>query len=110
MTPNKLDELERLAKAATPGPWEIRETHHAGTCVCSAPPGVKWHDVLSYGSDEDAAYVAAISPDVVLGLLAEHKKLVAFLRELSTRADGYIVSTYVCGKAHELLTDPGEQG
>ena len=82
-------ELRRLAEAATPGPWESD-----GLEVCqhwSLPE--PWHAVVNaeiscgpycYGGsvrpierDADAAYIAALSPDVVLALLDERDALAA---------------------------------
>lgn len=77
------DELRKLAEGATPGPWEAHAPHgwmddtydehlvfKAGDRSYEAQitPGGGEH-----GDDglrpEDAAYIAAVSPDVVLGLL-----------------------------------------
>jgi hypothetical protein len=83
-----LDELERLARMATPGPWrECRASR--GGCVCGlvwAPDGE--HTVAHCGNNEEdgivrapatikatAAYIAAVSPDVVLALVAEIRAL-----------------------------------
>ena len=84
-----LTELRRLAEAATPGPWESD-----GLEVCqhwSLPE--PWHAVVNaeiscgpycYGGsvrpierDADAAYIAALSPAVVLALLDERDALAA---------------------------------
>jgi hypothetical protein len=64
-----LDALEKLAEAATPGPWETEVAdfdarswaifHRGGTFV--APDA---------GCEADAAYIAAMSPDVALALIA----------------------------------------
>ena len=92
MTTPDLAELRRLAEAATPGPWESD-----GLEVCqhwSLPE--PWHAVVNaeiscgpycYGGsvrpierDADAAYIAALSPAVVLALLdaaAERDELAA---------------------------------
>lgn len=68
-------ELRKLAEAATPGPWEVVggwvEATHGGEVT---PQRV---DCMSYcygGTPErmesgDAKYIAAASPDVVIGLL-----------------------------------------
>lgn len=57
-----LDALEALARAATPGPWFA---DHDGHRSIGGPIGVgalrPWR--------EDAAYFAALSPDVVLSLI-----------------------------------------
>ena len=100
-----LDELERLAKAATPGPWHanggVNEVYCAVPCT---PDGCMGHDAPGvselegpsrgddaggpsdralawtmdgglpsraglYFTDEDAAYLSAVSPDRVLALI-----------------------------------------
>lgn len=65
MTPN---DLRAKAKAATPGPWE----RHGGSFV--AQPASDPH--IEADSEADAAYIAAASPDVLLGLLddIEHER------------------------------------
>ena len=68
-----LQQLKALALAATPGPW------------ASGWPGIAFEDAVSriYDEDchtkEDAAYIAAANPAVVLGLIAriEHEREVA---------------------------------
>ena len=63
-----MKELRKLAEAATPGPWatlllangaDVRAPHASG--------GSCW--VAETRSNDDAAYIAAASPDVVLRLL-----------------------------------------
>lgn len=62
--PADLQQLKELAMAATPGPW------------ASGWPGIAFEDAVSriYDEDchtkEDAAYIAAANPAVVLGLIA----------------------------------------
>lgn len=69
-------DLKRLAEAAIPGPWVVKEDSMGGEdeVYCS------WHKVgpLSFIGEKlskDTAYVAAASPDVVLRLLAEVERL-----------------------------------
>ena len=72
------DELRALCKAATPGPWgthpddpwEVQgnlAAYHGDDCepVCT----IRTDDAA------DATYIAAVSPDVVLGLLDEIARL-----------------------------------
>jgi hypothetical protein len=73
MTHSELDQLRALARAATPGPWRVEAQGHAPQQVARvnnlevAPPD---HVELSHCAT-DAAYIAAVSPDVVLGLIDE---------------------------------------
>ena len=78
-----LDELEAKAKAATPGPWvECRANNHKGGCKC----GLLWskaadvtiavthkpqddEPIVSEVND-NTRYMAAVSPDVILSLIA----------------------------------------
>ena len=81
-----LDELRRLAEAATPGPWEatIFDSGHSkfefeasvctqdvGDSICRMEGLLRTTDNERYRTDGslDALYIAAVSPDVVLGLL-----------------------------------------
>lgn len=75
------DDLRALAAAATPGPWHL-ESH-----LDMLDPPATWHiadlerwrgytNNVGFGEDEATArYVAAVSPDVVLGLLDEIGRL-----------------------------------
>jgi len=61
-----IDTLEVAAKAATPGPWNIVRdpdgyTHYIGPSLVTQVR-------------DDAAYIAAVSPDAVLELIAELRK------------------------------------
>ena len=79
-------ELRRLAEAATPGPWEaiIFDSGHSkfefeasvctqdvGDSICRMDGMLRTADNERYRTDGslDALYIAAVSPDVVLGLL-----------------------------------------
>jgi hypothetical protein len=87
-----LDRLEQLARAATPGPWQVDRVNHDGcarvcdgTCLgshadCDAIVTADGFDHLG-ANDSNPDYIAAASPDVVLSLLAELRKLRA-LRDL----------------------------
>jgi len=83
MTHSELDQLRALAHAATPGPWRVEAQGHAWQEVARvnnlevAPPDSV---ELAHCAD-DAAYIAAVSPDVVLGLIAEVERLRLLLRE-----------------------------
>jgi uncharacterized small protein (DUF1192 family) len=73
MTHSELDQLRDLAQAATPGPWRVEAQGHAPQQVARvnnlevAPPA----SVELAHCATDAAYIAAVSPDVVLGLIDE---------------------------------------
>jgi len=62
-----IEAIERLAKLATPGPWEA----FAGRLIMSDGP----MEDPEFERAEDAAYVAAVSPGVVMGLVDEVRSL-----------------------------------
>jgi len=72
-----LDDLERLAKAATPGPWHWDEDRehllpdgadaYTGESVLFAAP-CGYENSYPVISDEDASYIAACSPQTILAL------------------------------------------
>jgi len=73
MTRSELKQLRALAQSATPGPWRVEARGHAPQQVARvnnlevAPPD----SVELAHCATDAAYIAAVSPDVVLGLIDE---------------------------------------
>ena len=72
MTPEQLKELRRLAEAATPGPWgrEDDANNHMLTAGFDADGCY-----IYPGTDTDAAFIAALSPDVALQLIAAAEQL-----------------------------------
>ena len=77
-----LDELERLAKAATPGPWTVVRGHKTKKAR-SVNPILRFDSLMqTERPEENAAYIAACSPDTVL-------RLVRAARALETIAGGW---------------------
>lgn len=91
-----LDDLETVARAATPGPWSSDEDrvcngqcgdpvrYHDGSC-CDRRSAVgcymEYHsscNTVARDADRDAKYIAAASPDVVLKLIAVARAAVCF--------------------------------
>lgn len=81
MTTEELDRLKELAERATPGPWQSDTCGDVWTIHSDFQ---KWSedDYFFHGSigttrrgpdNGDAEYIAAVSPDVVLKLIAEVK-------------------------------------
>jgi hypothetical protein len=68
-----LDKLERLARAATPGPWRQREQRDDGSTLASYEQGCFVESPNMAG--EDAAYIAAANPSVVLALIERLRRL-----------------------------------
>jgi hypothetical protein len=94
MTGKELDELEKLAKAATPGPWAYEEISEPGfrapadyeakdfaitdeNRVC---PAIVWEHG-DHGKN-DAAYIAAVHPQTVLTFIAACRERDALLETL----------------------------
>lgn len=80
----QLDALRALAERATPGPWSARirplggewVTTAGGSPICyMADREPRFPHKAKMGDDPDAAYIAAASPDVVLGYIAEIGRL-----------------------------------
>jgi hypothetical protein len=77
----KLDELETLAKSATPGPWRqctAPDTNNTQAVCDHFFEFIARTDIVSIHSTEaceaNARYIAAASPDVILSLLARLKR------------------------------------
>lgn len=73
-----LDKIEKAARAAALGPWEAYETER-GTVGVSGPEqtfgnGFFMRDPVP-GSLADAEYIALMSPQTTLALIAEVKRL-----------------------------------
>ena len=96
LTAERLEELERLAREATPGPWwngvedygELAEHHGAETVFCMH--SLRHERVLltfnyHFPHAADSAFVCAARPATVLALLAERAALIARIRELEIR-------------------------
>ena len=74
------DDLRKLAEAATPGPWKRGKTNDFSKLAHVSAPGV----TVCAANLDDAAYIAAMSPEVTLELLDGLKaaqEQVAQLRE-----------------------------
>lgn len=69
-----LDNLEKLAKAATPGPWKAQFPNPTSVLtpkVLTADGGILL-ETMHYGRmNADAAFVAAANPKAILELIAE---------------------------------------
>ncbi len=79
LTPDDLERLETLAKAATPGPWQrsgVRQKLMGEDCIMVGPDGflivalpIGKYPKEHAGAFNDAAYIAACSPDKILALI-----------------------------------------
>jgi len=103
-----LDEIERLARAATPGKWSVRETvingigygghwvetDHEDLIQITGSGGARsfTHRVFDRQIHDDneanAAYIAAANPATVLALVARLRAAEAALREIADQHIG----------------------
>lgn len=87
----QLDEDERIARAATPGPWWVDSTIHTeainaggGATVIG---GGRWGGEASvFESDEDAAYIAAWDPARVLREIDSKRRVIELWKEADREA------------------------
>lgn len=101
-----LDELEALAKVATPGPWGL----YLGAAwqVITDAPDWEQREVAttgpdgSTGSEDDAAFIAAADPSTVIALIAELRQERERADDLETR-----LSEYLCDSTGGLLSKTG---
>jgi hypothetical protein len=84
LTPELLDRLEEIAKAATPGPWCL----NGGTAAIAATYGRQKIFCTHVGGTypaADAKHIAAASPDVVLALVEAARERGQLSRQLFAR-------------------------
>lgn len=73
-----MTDLEKLAKAASPGPWlTVDMTGNGFETVVTTDD-----DPICHAHVDDAAFIAAANPAVVLGLLEEVNEVIAAIREM----------------------------
>lgn len=72
------DELQRLAKAASSGPWTVDERLEAG-CVRG-----RYGDIIVMETEllSDAAFIAAANPETIRALLSERAELLATVERM----------------------------
>ena len=84
MTDTEINELEKLAKAATPGPWTTRTTRNGSfvysengaeisfsSIIYSSEPS---HCVSKDQAEKNASFIAAVNPITILYLIEELRK------------------------------------
>lgn len=75
-----------LAGKATPGPWEVDKSEITSAVYVETD----WGHLICEGDDEDAAHIAANSPDVVMADIDEILRLRAQVERLEKEADWLI--------------------
>lgn len=98
-----LKELERLARAATPGEWTfvsnswdtstIYDTGNNGIaqCLISSSVTEETQDVYEPIKEANAAYIAAANPAVTLSLIAELEQCRRVVRSVKQEAETALV-------------------
>ena len=80
MSTDRWTELEALAKAATPGPWDADRkvvfTPWTGWCDANGLP-YDDRELVARAAEPDARYIAAANPHTVLDLIAHVRELEA---------------------------------
>ena len=88
-----INELEKLAKAATPGPWRQSEHEHLKDCIMTHGSNpVIYCDEVPIMALEDAAYVAAANPQTILAMIE-------LMREMFDALDNYEYTDSTAGNA-----------
>ena len=76
MDMKELARLKELAQKATPGPWDTGASRHDPSWVVLRETGFQIADCpICVNGFNNAAYIAAISPDVLLALIKENEQL-----------------------------------
>lgn len=111
MTDSELDDIERKAKAATPGPWEAPDHPESVVDVWTAEPLRAIDDRAAKEWDHptaitpsirgcDGAFIAAANPQAVLALVAEVRQLralrAALLPEFQRHNESYFCTCFLC--------------
>ena len=101
-----LDALREKAEKATPGPWLKGDNYLIGGWWVIAPDKPAREDCHRTIADlfihgKDAEYVAAVSPDVILALLAENERL----REALERIEYCSRDSWRHTQIHEIAVD-----
>jgi hypothetical protein len=66
-----LSELEKLAKAATPGPWSNREAEGLDECIWSdkGQAWIMYNDEFQSMPQNDSDFIAAANPETILAMI-----------------------------------------
>lgn len=71
---DRIDDLERKARAATPGPWVADHSEEDNSAV--KQEGRSWWDGLAFcGRPADAKFIAAANPATILRLIEQNRRI-----------------------------------
>lgn len=110
-----LDELEKLALAATPGPWKSKPSVHGNKYRTVKLDQKPLHECLYTTSElepADANFIAALNPSDVLALIADVRGVRdAALEEAAREADGQfgIVAGVIAARIRALKSSPAPE-
>lgn len=108
--------LKIMAKKATPGPWRAIELANAPDPECCVESMTRTVAVMGHGSNartpeerrrraDDASFVAALSPPVVLELVDRAESLETFIRQVLAAMPEGLPTILLREKAEKLLGD-----
>jgi hypothetical protein len=115
MTQEQIDELRKLAQAATPGPWVV----NGDPLVNEGAPHLMTEDGYAIadfwgnesslglkGNERNADYIAAANPAAILALIQQRDELLAALKDARELVDdwGAYAPAYMQEK-HDLAGD-----
>lgn len=107
-------ELRRLAEAATPGPWGAPNPDWPEKVMPIYGHGFGGMDPIAWAvwpdfdrRKADAAYIAAVSPDVILGLL---DRLAAAGHRTEAEHDCFLMNCKGLGREFEMLREAATAG
>jgi hypothetical protein len=84
------DELKRLAKKASSGPWKAYNRGVGFDVLDGTGDAINWKGTKDGTmTAEDAAYIAAANPQAILALIAERDAWKKYAEELAEFADPY---------------------
>jgi len=90
MTPEQLNEIERIAKAATPGPWYVHTSivfgdkiHNTRIATPQSPNGNYPVDAFPH----NAAYIARLDPATTLAMVARIRELEEAMKPFAEAAN-----------------------
>lgn len=89
MSPTNLNRLKELAEAATPGPWSYEPDDEGCSMGWIVSPCEMLAKIAGDSAQQaaNAAYIAAASPQVVLGMIAERDEMVEAAKDVLARWD-----------------------
>ena len=97
-----IEELKRLAEAATPGPWSSHPNGYYGVhsntgTICSTGEKIA-----------DALYIAAANPAAILELIQQRDELLAALRGLYNVICYHDLTPDLLRKVNSIITKAGD--